>query len=192
MLEAAGVVRVKTGANGGAFVAEATSQIVTDSLTTLLRLQKATIVELSEARKVVETAIAEMAAIRADEYDLIAMEQAIEHTRQAIAHNASYPLASLEFHTALAKAAKNRVLLSMVDSFRDPLNEALDQLDVIEEMPMVALEHHKRLCDAIRSRDSVAARRLMEVHLQYFDEKLRELTEGEKNESVAGKGTQDS
>ncbi len=173
MLEAAGVIRVKTGANGGAFVTEATPKIVTDSLTTLLRLRKATIRELSEARKVVETAIAEMAALRADAEDLAAMERAIEHTRQAIAGNTPYAPASLEFHTALAKAAKNSVLLSTVLSFRDPVYDALNRLDDVQEMRLLALEHHQELCNAIRRRDAAEARRIMEIHLQHFDEKLR-------------------
>ena len=181
MLEAAGIIQVKTGANGGAFVTEATPKIVTDSLTTLLKLRRATLLELSEARMVVETAIAEMAALRADDDDLAALERAVEHTRRAIDHNGSYASASLEFHTALAKAAKNNVLLSTVISFRDPLNDALNDLGVIQEMRLLALEQHKKLCDAIRRRDAIAARHLMEAHLQYFDERLRQAIEGEND-----------
>lgn len=183
-LEAAGFIRVKTGASGGAFVAEATSEIVTDSLTTLLRLQKATLQELSEARKIVETAIVELAALRADDDDIAALEKAVEHTRQAIADNRPHAPASLEFHTALAKAAKNRVLLSTIHSFHAPLNEALEKIGLTPEGPALALEYHQKICDAIRRRDSIAARRLMEVHLQQFQERLQQVIEAEAIEET--------
>jgi len=185
-LEAAGFVRVKTGANGGAFVTEATPGIVADSLTTLLRLQKATLRELSEARKIVETAIVEMAALRADEDDIAAMQEAVEHTRNAIAQNRPHAPASLEFHTALAKAAKNRVLLSTIESFHVPLNEALEKIGLTPEGPALALEYHQKICDAIRRRDSVTARRLMEIHLQQFQERLQQVLEAEAIEGSNG------
>lgn len=183
-LEAAGFIRVKTGASGGAFVAEATSEIVTDSLTTLLKLQKATLQELSEARKIVETAIVELAALRADDDDIAALEKAVEHTRQAIIDNRPHAPASLEFHTALARAAKNRVLLSTIHSFHAPLNEALEKIGLTPEGPALALEYHQKICDAIRRRDSTGARRLMEVHLQQFQERLQQVIEAEAIEET--------
>ncbi len=182
-LEASGIIQVKTGASGGSFVAEVTSKIVTDSLRTLLRLKKTTFQELAEARKVIETAIAEMAALRADENDIAAMQMAIDHQRDAVARSAPFGPSVVEFHTAMAAAAKNRVLLSTVNSFRDPLNEALSELGFFPEAPLESLEHHEKILSAVRSHDSLEARRLTEADLQNFEDKVRLMSEAVTNGS---------
>src|SRR6266511_4341798 len=66
VLEARGLIRVKVGATGGAFVAETNFDHVVGSISTMIALRKMTLSELAEARTVVETATAELAAERAD------------------------------------------------------------------------------------------------------------------------------
>jgi DNA-binding transcriptional regulator YhcF (GntR family) len=66
VLEARGLIRVKVGATGGAFVEEANTDRVAESISTLIKLKRMTLSELAEARKVVEAATAELAAQRAD------------------------------------------------------------------------------------------------------------------------------
>ncbi len=168
VLESEGLIEIRVGARGGAFVARPSTRRVSESLTTLLRLQQITIRELIEARLVVEPIVASLAAKRATARDIAQMKQAVENARTA--RNAGDPRFmphSVAFHLALAEAAKNQVLLSTVDSFRTPFLEVLATLPE-KEMAERAIADHQQILDAITARNSKRAQRVMHEHLVYF------------------------
>lgn len=93
-LEESGLVVVRRGFGGGAFVADTDLRHVTDSLSTLLRLGKVSIQHLTEARLVLEPRLARLAAERVTEEELERMMDA-ETTRS-----------NLAFHERLYEALK--------------------------------------------------------------------------------------
>ncbi|HLW61330.1 MAG TPA: FadR/GntR family transcriptional regulator [bacterium] len=172
VLESEGLIEIKVGARGGAFVAKPTAQRVSESLTTLLRLQQITIVELTEARLAVEPYVAALAAKRATAADIAAMGQAIEDARAGReAGDPRFMPHSVAFHIALADAAKNQVLRFTVNSFRTPFYEALAHLPAAA-MAGRAIADHQSILQAIKARDAQRARRLMHKHLTYFAERV--------------------
>jgi DNA-binding FadR family transcriptional regulator len=173
VLESHGLIAVKVGARGGAFVAPPSTQPVSDSLVTMLRLQRATLRELIEARMVVETRVAALAAERATPADVAAMEQAVAAARAGRTAGDPYFVPhSVAFHLALAEASRNRVLLSTVTSFRTLFHEALATLLPADDMAERAIADHQRILDAIRARDGTRAQRLMHEHLAYFAKRV--------------------
>lgn len=176
VLESQGLVEIKVGSGGGAFVASPSSEPVTQVLTDMLRLQGITIRELVEARLVIETAIVTYAAERATCEDLDAMRHAIEQARMArAAGEARFTPTSIEFHIALARAAKNQVLFFTVSSFRTPFYETLDKLSPDNGMADQAIEDHQKLLDAIADHDAERARQVMREHLSYFQKRSEKL-----------------
>ena len=154
VLESQGLIEIRVGARGGAFVARPNSRPVTESLTNMLRLQRTTIRQLGEARLVVEPQVAALAAHRATARDVRAMAQAIANARAGLAARDPYFIPhSVAFHIALAEAAKNQVLLSAVSSFRTLFHEAVAQMLPANDM----------------------ARRLMHTHLLYFAERVSKI-----------------
>jgi GntR family transcriptional regulator, transcriptional repressor for pyruvate dehydrogenase complex len=169
ILESQGLVHIKVGAGGGAFVAAPSTAPVSESLTNMLRLKQATLRDLVEARILVEPQVAAMAAERATPADLQAMEDAIEAARQTRASRDPYFIpSSVAFHLALAEAAKNSVLVFAVNSFRALFHEALEALLPAQDMADRAIGDHRRILDAIRARDPERARSLMRDHISYF------------------------
>ncbi|HTD47135.1 MAG TPA: GntR family transcriptional regulator, partial [bacterium] len=81
VLESEGLIDIKVGARGGAFVSRPSARRVSESLTNLLRLRQITIQELTEARLAVEPSVASLAAQRATAEDIAAMEQAVAGAR---------------------------------------------------------------------------------------------------------------
>ncbi|MBI3536999.1 MAG: FadR family transcriptional regulator, partial [Chloroflexi bacterium] len=163
------LIQVRVGAGGGTFVAEPNSQVVSESLTTMLRLQKTHPRELAEARMIVETNIAALAAERATAADLKLLEESIDAARQGqAAGDPNFTPYSVSFHVALARAAKNSVLLFTVNSFRSLFYEVLEKLIPDPEMAAKAIEDHHRILQAVRARDADHARDLMRAHLRYF------------------------
>jgi DNA-binding FadR family transcriptional regulator len=177
ILEANGLIKIRVGAAGGAFVRAPNFESLSDSLTTMLKLQKTDILELAEARKVVETAVAELAAQRATPEDLEAMEEALAEAKETLnAGNPHYMPHSVAFHMALARAAKNQVLLFTVDSFRSLFYQALERLPSSEMAHRAVADHHQ-IYEAVKNRDPQKARRFMEEHLNYFEDRVHAMGE---------------
>jgi len=176
VLESQGLIEIKVGARGGAFVAWPSAQPVSESLTNMLRLRRTTVQQLAEARLVVEPQVAALAARRATARDLKAMAGAIESARAGRAARDPYFIPhSVAFHIALAEAAKNQVLLFAVSSFRTLFHEALAHLLPADDMARRAIVDHQHILDAIEDRDAERSRQVMHAHLSYFAERVSKI-----------------
>lgn len=125
--------------------------------------------ELIRARRVIEGEIASLAATQARRKHIQAIKGAIqlmeEDTDRGIA-----PLAGdRAFHTAIAEASGNAVLVETVQTFwdarRGPLFERLG--DYFESVPSwrTAISEHEAVLDAVRAHDADAARAAMQKHM---------------------------
>jgi DNA-binding FadR family transcriptional regulator len=169
VLESEGLIEIRVGARGGAFVARPSAHRVSESLTNLLRMQQITIQELTEARLAVEPSVALLAARRATQDDIGAMERAVAGALAArAAGDPRFMPHSVVFHVALAEAAKNQVLLSTVNSLRGAFHETLAALLPADDMAARAIEDHQQILHAIKARDGERAQKLMREHLAYF------------------------
>jgi DNA-binding FadR family transcriptional regulator len=172
VLEARGLVRVKVGASGGAFVSETNVDQVAESISTMILLRKMTLSGVAEARTVVETATCELAAERADAKAMRNIERSVEKGRAVVREQAPHTEASMDFHVAVADASGNELLKATVAAYRDLLIQTLhDMRDV--RSARATQTAHEEILDAIRSHDSDAARSLMLAHLQDFEKRLR-------------------
>lgn len=172
VLEARGLINVKVGATGGAFVSETNLDQVVGSISTMIALRKMTLSELAEARTVVETATAELAAERADEAAVARLSEMVERGRRIVREQLPHTEVSMDFHVALAEACKNELLSATVRAYRDLLIQTLhDMRDV--RSARVTQKAHEDILEAIRAHDPEATRRLMLEHLQNFEKRLR-------------------
>jgi DNA-binding FadR family transcriptional regulator len=176
ILESNGLVEIRLGANGGAFVREPNFGSLSHSISSMIKFKRATLLELAEARKIIETATAELAAKRATEEDLEAMRLAVEEADEAFAEDDTYYMPhSVAFHVALAKAANNYLLELTVQSFRTLFFNVLEQLLPTTDMAERAITDHRAIYEAVKARDGALARRLMAEHLTYFEQQLTAL-----------------
>ncbi len=176
VLESEGFVRVRVGARGGVFVAVPETRHVTESLANLLRVNRASLRALAEARLVLEPEVAALAARRARRADLEAMRKAVEEARAARERGDPYFIPhSVGFHTALAEASRNPVLVCALASFRSLFHEVLARLLPDDAMAQRVVDDHQAILDAVRARDAGRARQLMREHLHYFAERVERL-----------------
>ncbi len=176
VLESQGLIAIKVGAGGGAFVANPSSKPLSNMLSDMLRLQGGTTKELVEARHVIETSIVTLAAQRATAEDLEAMRHAIAAARAArAAGDPRFTPHSVDFHLGLAKAAKNQVLLFTVNSLQTFFHETLDRLLPDDRMAQRAIEDHQKLLNAIEAHDVDQANQVMREHLNYFEKRVQKL-----------------
>ena len=125
--------------------------------------------ELIRARRVIEGEIASLAAQHAKRKHVAAMKAAIQSMKDA-ADSGVQPLdGDRAFHTAIASACDNVVLLETVERFWDarhgPLFERLG--DWFESVPSwrIAIAEHEKVLAAIAAHDPEAARAAMQSHM---------------------------
>src|SRR5713226_10370629 len=76
-LEELGLLRIRRGADGGAFIAQVDHEPVLRSLSLVLGLAKTSHKELTEARMLIEPPIARLAALRARKEDIARLEHVL-------------------------------------------------------------------------------------------------------------------
>jgi DNA-binding FadR family transcriptional regulator len=166
MLESAGLVEIRVGARGGAFVTAPTSNRVGEGIEDLLTLSVISAANVTEVRMILEVGIVPLVCERATEDDLVALEKICRRSEEALRTGKYSMDISLEFHTAVAQATHNPALEMLVESFRGPILMSLQQAkDVAPEMGGLGTKEHEQFIEAVRRRDADEASRIMREHL---------------------------
>jgi DNA-binding FadR family transcriptional regulator len=121
---------------------------------------------LAEVREILEPEIASLAAVRADAQDIAAMREPIAIMDEARKDSDAFIEADLDFHLALAEAAANPLILSLIDSIVGLLREQRMRIFLVEGGPERGQYHHKQILEAIELHDPVGAREAMKAHLR--------------------------
>lgn len=158
----------------GTFITDGTSHAIRQSLDRMIRIgQPEGSGFLAEVREILEPEIASLAATRADPQDLAAMREPIAVMDQARKDSDAFIEADLDFHLALAEAAANPLILSLIDSIVGLLREQRMRIFLVEGGPERGQYHHKRILEAIEHHDPVGAREAMKAHLRQVREDSR-------------------
>jgi len=169
-LEQAGLIAVRPGAGGGAYVAEPNFDLVANALRTMLLANRFDLAELYQARLLLEPGIAAIAAQLADADDLSLLRAALGEGRERLIRQADTAPASYNFHFLLAKAAKSNLLLMLVSSLLDLVHRA-DLEGSTPPRPEV-VRAHENIVRAIERHDGAAARKATEEHLLELQQQI--------------------
>lgn len=108
----------------GTFITDGTSRSIRQSLDRMIEVdQPEGTAHLVEVREILEPEIAALAAARANEENIASMREAISVMDNAKGDPDAFIEADLDFHLALAEAASNPLILSLIDSIVGLLRE---------------------------------------------------------------------
>lgn len=166
MLESSGLVEIRVGARGGAFVTAPSGNRVGEGLTDLLTLSVISAADVTEVRMVLEVGIVPLVCERATEEDLSDLDKICQRSEEAL-RDGDYTMdMSLEFHMRTAEATHNPAVSMLVQSFRGPILMSLQEAKIAApEMGRLGTREHERFIEAVRRRDPEAASRIMAEHL---------------------------
>jgi GntR family transcriptional repressor for pyruvate dehydrogenase complex len=173
VLELAGLVVPRQGE--GTVVRELTHDSVVSPLASALVRRKDLLADLLDVRRIIEPALAHRAAERATDDDIQAMEEILQRQGAKVRKGEPGIDEDTAFHYRLATAARNQVILKVMDVLMDLLREGRARALQVQGRPQRSLEGHRRILAAVRRRDPVAARRAMEQHLEEIGEILQGL-----------------
>src|SRR6202163_3028672 len=152
----------------GTFVTAGTSYSMRQSLDWMLKIgQPEGSAFLAEVREILEPEIAALAATRVDDEDLASMREQITVMDSARKDPDAFIEADLDFHLALAEAAANSLILSLIDSIVGLLREQRTRIFLVEGGPERGQYHHKRVLEAIEHRDPSGAREAMNARSRH-------------------------
>ncbi len=121
---------------------------------------------LVELREIIEPEVTILAATRIEEQQLAMMRESVAVMDRSMANPEAYIEADLDFHLALAEAAGNPLILSLLDSIVGVLRSQRLGIFGVEGGPERGQLHHKRILEAIERRDPTAAHEAMRAHLE--------------------------
>lgn len=166
VLEANGLIEIRVGARGGAFVASPTRERLGEGLAELMTLAPLTPANITEARTVIEVGILPFVVERATEQDIAALRRIIDEGYDALSRDAYTMVLSAKFHVAIAACAHNPAIEMLVQSFHGPMLLSLRQAQIVAPaMGRRGTDEHAALVDAIEKRDIQAAIDVMTTHL---------------------------
>jgi len=173
MLEAGGLVEIRVGAKGGAFVTTPTPERIGEGLADLLNLSPMTASNVTEARQIFELGIVPMAVARATDEDISALRAMLD-SHQAALRRGEYDMSmSADFHIRVAACTHNPAIEMLVQSFHGPLLMSLLEAKVLAPlMGPRGVREHVEFVDAIAARDAQTAAAIMRAHLRRTAERV--------------------
>jgi GntR family transcriptional repressor for pyruvate dehydrogenase complex len=132
-------------------------------------LEDYTVLQVLDARAVIEPHLAALAAAHANSADLAAITQIVEEGAQRLSRDDErYFELNSRFHTAIGRASGNLVLAQIVESLAELYSTELHVIDpdrALEEVRTADHRDHFDILAAIRDRDGERAQVAMRRHL---------------------------
>lgn len=177
-LETSGVIELRKGKSGGAFISRGNPGAVADGMANLLRLGNISFAHLTEARLWIEALVVRIACERATAEDIAALEENLRTAEALYAQGrlAEKTRANIEFHDLLARATRNPVLAIVARTMNDVMRAFAERLGSDPSRPV--LGSRERFMAALRARDAEAAiaeneKTLRAVH-RFYERAARE------------------
>lgn len=165
-LEATGLVEIRVGARGGAFVSVPTGSLVGQAMSDMMLMAAVSPEDIVEARLLVELGTVTLACARATEEDVEGLRRLTTRAREELEAGTYTRELSWEFHALLARAAHNGAIDSLAQSFRDSLSMHPVRVREPRARSFAAtVDEHARILRAIEQHDAPKARREMANHL---------------------------
>jgi DNA-binding FadR family transcriptional regulator len=165
ILEVQGLVSIKVGRTGGAFVEHPGEAALASTLDLLIRGRQIPLPALLEVRSAIEPFCARLAATHRTDQDLRDLDAANAATTDSLS-------SFVEWHVALAHAGHNEILSGLMSALSHAIYAASNDAVVDDAQRRSALDAHEEVTDAIRHGDAESAARQMIRHGQSADEAL--------------------
>jgi GntR family transcriptional regulator, transcriptional repressor for pyruvate dehydrogenase complex len=173
LLEAAGLVEARRGRTGGTFITgHDQDSPATDDLILRVMRERKELQDLLVYRRLIEPAVARLAATTRRGVDLSAMRRAIRGMRHA-SSEPDYMRHDTDFHLAVAGATCNAFLTRAIEEIRLRLNDAMTLLPESDAWHTRISGEHEALLEAIENCDGDTTETLMQEHVAISEQGLR-------------------
>lgn len=186
ILEVHGLISIKPGRGGGPVVARVSPVHYGRMSTLYFQAARATFQELMDARLIIETMMAAVAARHRDQTTDEALDRALGLTHEAIdaVDAPAYLDAASEFHAIILTLSGNRVLSLIGTALKDIFAERVGTALFPQDYRRTIAEQHDAIASAIREGDAERAEELMRSHMIEYRAALSQRMPGLMDEIV--------
>ena len=165
-----GVLQIRQGE--GTFVNEITIALLLKQVSPLLKLSSDSLDAVFDTRICIESEIAKLAAKNRTQSDLNHMKKQLSQMKVAITeHNITdFSLADAAFHTQIALACKNEILLGIFYMLHTARQESIYLSNLSSKNLQHSFHKHEELYNAILGHDTENIGAIMRLHLRYSKE----------------------
>jgi DNA-binding FadR family transcriptional regulator len=174
-LENSGLIKVKPGARGGAFVQKIDSSILFNTFEGIVKLDGVSIEELHEARLTLEKATLPLIMERIGKADIEALEANLREVRENVEKGVRGKR-NLAFHVLLFKASRNELLIKIGEALFALMDKLLDRYEYSEERSRKVLESHTAFVELLKAGELEKAQQAMENDIRDVIASIREIS----------------
>jgi DNA-binding FadR family transcriptional regulator len=175
ILEVQGLIRIKAGRAGGAFVQHPDEESVAGSLDLLIRGRRLRLASVHETREAIEPSCARLAALHRTTADLRRLE-AVNETIATSGSLDEFLQANVDWHVGVATAGHNEILTGIMMALSRAIYTATHNEGFVnEEVRAITVRAHRSVTRAIKDKDPDAAVRRMSRHIHAYAEAALEV-----------------
>ena len=171
-LKALGLIETRTGS--GSYVRELSPEDSLADLIPLVYIGGPSQMHVFQFREMIDSESARIATPLADEKSLQKLERILQEMKKASERDdgKAFSKYDLKYHMAIVKLTGNPMIIKAYEILLNVLEESM--VSVIEKMKYApALRYHRKILDAMRSKDEALAEQLMREHIRlnytYFE-----------------------
>jgi GntR family transcriptional regulator, transcriptional repressor for pyruvate dehydrogenase complex len=166
-LEALGVVTIKTGAGGGATIAEGRPDQFATALAVQLMLVQVSAEEIFDARIGIECRAAELAAEHITEEEIAELRRLLERVMAPNLSRRASVERILAFHGAIVEASRSRTLVTLMHALEHALLNLFNAIESESDSDSRTLRYESlgEILERIAARDGEGAFMTMRKHL---------------------------
>ena len=160
-----GLLRIRQGE--GTFVSSLETRELLEPLEMIIDLNPGTLEALFDARLIIETGVAALAATHMSESELQRLVRNVDDEARLLSDPVAFAAADVEFHEAIIEACDNPFLQSIAGSLYMLGKKSRTITSRIPATLERSLQDHREILDALQARDPQRASQAMRSHLQH-------------------------
>jgi GntR family transcriptional repressor for pyruvate dehydrogenase complex len=161
------IIEVRQG--DGTYVTDLRPEELVEHLEFVFLLDDSTMLQLFEARKIVEVGNIGLAAERVTDEEIRVLEGCVEKSENCLDDPDAFLIADLELHEAITKAARNPLLERFMASISTLGRASRKKTVPIADVRMITVRHHRNIVQALKARNPDLAKEAMLRHLEQVE-----------------------
>jgi GntR family transcriptional regulator, transcriptional repressor for pyruvate dehydrogenase complex len=166
LLETFGLLEMRTGRYGGPVVRRPDAHDLSVSLTLAFYANGSSMLDVLEARSLIEPALAELAATRVTADQLAELRGTVATMREEDATETAYLNAAERFHNVVAQAADSPVLSHLSAGLQHIAGGESVGISYSNKARLATAAAHEAIVDALEAGDAPGSRALWKQHLE--------------------------
>jgi GntR family transcriptional regulator, transcriptional repressor for pyruvate dehydrogenase complex len=164
-LENSGLISVRPGAGGGAFVQKIDSSILAGTFEGIVKMDNVSLEELTEARLALEMGALPLVFKRIKDADIDELQRNLKEVRENLARGIRGKR-NLGFHVLLLKASGNQLLSKIAEALMCLMGSFLENYEYSVERSREVLTIHEQIIDLLRAKHYDKATQILEAHIK--------------------------